>query len=71
MWFTLQVLWNRFYKSTSVSEKGTMYQLHNLVHRTNVPKDPEKNMDAAEDFLLLMLHTHVVAAAKVFLTFTL
>ncbi len=48
-----------------------MYQLHNLVHRTNVPKDPEKNMDAAEDFLLLMLHTHVVAAAKVFLTFTL
>ena len=25
---------------------------------------PEKNMNAAEDFLLLLLHTHVVAAAK-------
>ena len=37
-----------------------MYQLRNLVHRTNVPKDPEKNMDSAEDFMLLMLHTHVV-----------
>ena len=44
-----------------------MYQLRNLVHRTNVPKDPEKNMDSAEDFMLLMLHTHVVAAAKVIL----
>ena len=44
-----------------------MYQLRNLVHRTNVHKDPEKNMDSAEDFMLLMLHTHVVATAKVIL----
>ena len=29
-----------------------------------MPFDPEKNMNAAEDFLLLLLHTHVVAAAK-------
>lgn len=44
-----------------------MYQLRNLVHRTNVPRDPEKDMDTAEDFMLLMLHTHVVAAAKAIL----
>lgn len=43
---------------------GTMYQLRNLIHRTNVPVTPDKNMNAAEDFMLLMLHTHVVAAAK-------
>lgn len=30
--------------------------MRNLVHRTNVPADPEKNMNTAEDFMLLMLH---------------
>ena len=30
-----------------------------------VPADPEKNMNAAEDFMLLLLHTHVVQAAQV------
>ena len=41
-----------------------MYQLRNFFHRTNVPRDQEKDMNTAEDFMLLMLHTHVVAAAK-------
>ena len=41
-----------------------MYQIRNLLKRTNVPLDPEKNMKAAEDFMLLLLHTHVIAAAK-------
>lgn len=41
-----------------------MYQLRNLVHRTNVPADPQKNMNSSEDFMLLLLHTHVVAAAN-------
>ena len=36
----------------------------NLVNRTNVPADPEKNMNAAEDFMLLLVHAHVVAAAR-------
>ena len=42
-----------------------MYHLHNMINRTAVPSDPEKNMKAAEEFMLLLLHTHVVAAAKV------
>ncbi len=41
-----------------------MYQLRNLIHRTNIPTTPDKNMNAAEDFQLLMLHTHIVAAAR-------
>ena len=41
-----------------------MYQLRNLIHRTNVPSDPQKDMNAAEDFLLLLLHSHVTAAAQ-------
>ena len=41
-----------------------MYQLRNLINRTNAPLDPQKNMNAAEDFLLLLLHTHIIAAAE-------
>ncbi len=28
-----------------------------------VPSNPEKNMKAAEDFLLLLIHAHVIVAA--------
>ena len=32
--------------------------------------DPQNNVNAAEDFLLLLLHTHTVAAAKVLMSLT-
>ena len=38
-----------------------MYHLRNLINRTTMPADPEKNMNASEDFLLLVVHTHVAA----------
>jgi len=41
-----------------------MYQLRNRINRTSVTKHPEKNVKATEDFLELMLHAHVIAAAK-------
>ena len=41
-----------------------MYQLRNLIARNVLPHDPEKNMNTAEDFMLLLLHSHVVAAAR-------
>ena len=47
-----------------------MYQLRNLIHRTNVPNDPQNNMNAAEDFMLLLLHAHTIAAAKVVMMLT-
>ena len=40
-----------------------MHQLKNLIHRTNTPLDPQKDVNAAEDFLSLLLHAHVTAAA--------
>ncbi len=46
-----------------------MYHLRNLIHRTSVPSDPTTNMNSAEDFLLLLLHAHTVAAAKVILSY--
>ena len=46
-----------------------MYQLRNLINRTSVPTDPQANMNSAEDFLLLLLHAHCVAAAKTILDY--
>ena len=53
----------------SGQETGTMYQVKNLLNRTSVPLDPKKNMNASEDFLLLLLHAHVIAAAKGILSY--
>ena len=41
-----------------------MYQIKNAINRTSVPSYPERNMNTAEDFMLLLVHTHVVAAAE-------
>ena len=52
------------YSARSQAERGTMYQLRTLINRTNVPSDPQNNMNAAEDFMALLLHAHVVTAAE-------
>lgn len=44
-----------------------MYQLKNLINRS-VPSDPSNNVKAAEDFLLLLVHAHIIAAARVLYT---
>ena len=48
-----------------------MCQIRHLLHRSAVPMDPQTNMKAAEDFLLLLLHAHTVAAAKELLSYQL
>ena len=50
-------------------EKGTLYHLRNVINRTSVPSDPQNNMNAAEDFLLLVFHAHTIAAARSILQF--
>ena len=60
----LQVIWERFYSAKSVAEKGTLYQLKVLINRTAVRSLPSKNMKPTEDFLLLILHSYVIAAAE-------
>ncbi len=47
-----------------------MYQLRNLINRTSVPTDPCDNMNSAEDYFLLLVHTHAIAAAKEILSYT-
>ena len=61
------MIWKRLFTKKSAAEKGTLYQLKNLLNRTAVPLDPSDNMKAAEDFLLVVLHSHIVAAAKAIL----
>ena len=49
---------------SSAAEKGTLYQLKNLLHRNAVPLDPGDNMKAAEDFLQVVLQGHIAVAAE-------
>ena len=60
----LQVIWNRLYSTNSSCDKGTLYQLKNLVHRSSVGADPSKNMKAFEDFFSVVLSAHIIVAAE-------
>ena len=51
-----------------MSDQGTLSQIKNLLHRTAVPSDPNDNMKGTEDFLLIVLHARVIAAANVILS---
>ena len=48
-----------------MNDKGTLYQLKELIHRTSVGNDPKHRTKSSEDFLLTVLHAHIIAAAKV------
>ena len=41
-----------------------MYQLHNVLNRTAVPRDPANYMKATEDFMTVVLFAHLVVPAK-------
>ena len=59
----LQAMWKRLYTKKSSKDKGTLYQLRNLINRTAVKSDPSKCMKATEDFLMVVLHGYIVAGA--------
>lgn len=40
-----------------------MKQLKNLIQRSNVPISPKNNMNAADDFLNIIILAHVIALA--------
>ena len=56
------MLWKRLY-GDSAADKGTLRQLQHLINRTNVPARPKKNMNAAEDFVQVVVIGHVTALA--------
>lgn len=65
--YPIQVLWKCFYSMKSAGEHGTLYQLRNLLNRSNVVKDPTKDFNACEDFLLLVASSLVTVAAMTLL----
>ena len=57
-----QLIWKRFYSVTSGRQKGTLYQMKNLVHRTSIPMSPKNNMNATEDFMEVLMDSHLISA---------
>ena len=53
-------MWKRLY-AESGADKGTLHQLKHLLNRTNVPPNPQNNMNAADDFIRVVLIGHVIA----------
>ena len=61
--YILQTLVKRLYSFKSAGDKGTLFQLKELVHRTSFGKDPKHNLKATEDFLETVVFAHITAAA--------
>jgi len=55
---------NRFYSTISSTNKGTLFQLKQLVHHTSFGKKPKNNMKTSEDFLELVITAHVITASN-------
>ena len=58
----VQVIRKRLYNCSSGADGGTLYQLRNLILRRNVVNDPNRNMNACEDFFTFVFEAHIVAA---------
>ena len=59
----LEVIWKYFYNISSAREHATMYQLRNLINRTNVVSKPKVNFNACDDFFEITVSAHILAAA--------
>ena len=57
---------NTMYKDDSFCEKGTLKQLQNLLRRQRIPKDVKADFRSVNDFIQLLVYSHVVAAALEF-----
>ena len=56
-------MWKHFYSLDSAGEHGTLYQLRNLLNRSNVVEKPSRDFNACEDFLFLIVHSQVIMTA--------
>ena len=57
---------DRLYSSKSSADKGTLFQLKELVNRKSFGKVPKNNMKATESFFEVVLFAHVIAASNEF-----
>lgn len=59
----MQVVWKYFYSTGSAGDHGTMYQLRNLIGRSNVSADPVHKFNESDDFFKLLIKCHILVAA--------
>ena len=59
----VQVAWKYFYSTTSAADHGTMYQLRNLIGRSNVSADPVHKFNESDDFFRLIVTCYILVAA--------
>lgn len=57
------MIWKYYYSLNSSSQHGTLYQLRNLLGRTSIKGKPIDSFDPCEDFFVLVVEAHLVAAA--------
>ena len=57
-------------RQDSNQDGGTLMQLKNLINRKNVPSKPKADMNACEDFLDLVMTSHILAAGMDLLQMT-
>uniref|UniRef100_A0A1X7THQ5 DUF6589 domain-containing protein n=1 Tax=Amphimedon queenslandica TaxID=400682 RepID=A0A1X7THQ5_AMPQE len=58
-----EVIWKYFVRKESSGDHGTAYQLRNVLGRCNVVTSPKKDLNACEDFLMLIIWSYVTLAA--------
>lgn len=63
-------MWKRLFDTGSGMERGTLYQLRNLINRRNVTKHPKTDVNSNEDFLEVCLTGYIVVAVMKFLGMT-
>lgn len=52
------------YSNKGITDKGTLFQIKQLINHAAVGSSPDKNMKSTEDFLLVALHAYIVVAAR-------
>lgn len=56
-------MWKRLYHTDSGIERGTLYQLRNLINRRNVTKEAKSDVNANEDFLEVSVMGYILVTA--------
>lgn len=56
------------YDTKSACDKGSLFQLRNVLSRSAISQHPDKNMKAHEDFFLVILHSYIIVAAEELVT---
>ena len=57
------MVWKRLYNTSSGVDKGTLFQLRNLINRRNVVSDVSNDTAACEEFMELITVAHILSAA--------